>query len=342
MQATPRTQPERSVSIIEVGPRDGLQSEPEVLSTAAKIEFITRAIDAGIRRLEVTSFVHPKRVPQMADAEDVIRGLPQRSDVTYIGLVLNRKGFERAQATGIPEIGMAVVASDTYNQRNQGVPTIESVKAWQDIAKAAKAAGIRANVMISSAFGCPFEGEIPIQKILSLVDQVMEGDPVELGIADSIGVAVPDQVTELLGAVMARRAHTLSFSQYAQHRYRQCPGRLAGGCNIPGCQYRRHRWLSLRASCHGEYSHGRSALHAGPFRCAYRCIPGEDHCHQPVVAGPAWPQHAGDASQGRCLSPDYGEVQGGGCRLTAARPRPELNDSGNTSRDGNPHKAITL
>jgi hydroxymethylglutaryl-CoA lyase len=204
MQATPRTQPERSVSIIEVGPRDGLQSEPEVLSTAAKIEFITRAIDAGIRRLEVTSFVHPKRVPQMADAEDVIRGLPQRSDVTYIGLVLNRKGFERAQATGIPEIGMAVVASDTYNQRNQGVPTIESVKAWQDIAKAAKAAGIRANVMISSAFGCPFEGEIPIQKILSLVDQVMEGDPVELGIADSIGVAVPDQVTELLGAVMAR------------------------------------------------------------------------------------------------------------------------------------------
>ena len=192
------------VSIIEVGPRDGFQSEPEVLPTAVKIEFITRALDAGIRRLEVSSFVHPKRVPQMADAEDVIRGLPAREGVTYIGLVLNRKGFERAQATGIHEIGMAVVASDTYNQRNQGVPTSESVKAWIDIARAARAAGIRANVMISSAFGCPYEGEIPVARILELVDQVMEGEPVELGLADSIGVAVPNQVSDLLGAVMAR------------------------------------------------------------------------------------------------------------------------------------------
>jgi hydroxymethylglutaryl-CoA lyase len=198
------SQQAQHVSIIEVGPRDGLQSEPEVLPTAVKIEFITRALDAGIRRLEVSSFVHPKRVPQMADAEDVIRGLPSREGVTYIGLVLNRKGFERAQATGIHEIGMAVVASDTYNQRNQGVPTSESVKAWIDIARAAKAAGIRANVMISSAFGCPYEGEIPVARILELVDQVMEGEPVELGIADSIGVGVPSQVTDLLGAVMAR------------------------------------------------------------------------------------------------------------------------------------------
>lgn len=198
------SQPARHVAIIEVGPRDGLQSEPEILSTATKIEFIRRAIDAGIRRMEVTSFVHPKRVPQMADAEDVIRGLPRDQGVTYIGLVLNRKGFDRAQATGIPEIGMAVVASDTYNQRNQGVPTSESVKAWVDIARAAKAAGIRANVMVSSAFGCPFEGEIPLKRVLELVDQVMEGDPVELGIADSIGVAVPSQVRDLLGAVRER------------------------------------------------------------------------------------------------------------------------------------------
>jgi hydroxymethylglutaryl-CoA lyase len=198
------SQQAQHVSIIEVGPRDGLQSEPEVLPTAVKIEFITRALDAGIRRLEVSSFVHPKRVPQMADAEEVIRGLPAREGVTYIGLVLNRKGFERAQATGIHEIGMAVVASDTYNQRNQGVPTSESVKAWIDIARAARAAGIRANVMISSAFGCPYEGEIPVARILELVDQVMEGEPVELGLADSIGVAVPRQVTELLAAVKAR------------------------------------------------------------------------------------------------------------------------------------------
>jgi hydroxymethylglutaryl-CoA lyase len=195
------SQPARRVSIIEVGPRDGLQSEPEILPTATKVEFIRRAIDAGIRRMEVTSFVHPKRVPQMADAEAVINALPKRTDVIYIGLVLNRKGFERAQATGIPEIGMAVVASDTYNRRNQGVPTAESVRAWLEIANAAKTVGMRANVMISSAFGCPFEGEVPVRRVLELVDQVMEGEPVELGIADSIGVGVPNQVTDLIGAV---------------------------------------------------------------------------------------------------------------------------------------------
>lgn len=190
-----------AVSIIEVGPRDGLQSEPEILSTSVKLEFIRRAIDAGIRRMEVTSFVHPKRVPQMADAEDVIRGLPDRDDVIYIGLVLNKKGFERARDVNIDEIGMAVVASDTYNQRNQGVPTSESIKAWLEMSAAARAAGMRANVMVSSAFGCPFEGEVPIARILEIVKQVVDGEPVELGIADSIGVAVPTQVTDLLGAV---------------------------------------------------------------------------------------------------------------------------------------------
>jgi len=196
----------KHVSIIEVGPRDGLQSEPEILSTEAKIQFIERAIDAGIRAIEVTSFVHPKRVPQMADAEAVIAGLPKRPDMRYIGLVLNRKGFERARDAGLGEIGMAVVASDTYNQRNQGVPTSESVKAWLEIASQAKAAGMRANVMISSAFGCPFEGEVPLSRVLDLVDQVMEGEPVELGIADSIGVGVPRQVTDMIGAIRERVA----------------------------------------------------------------------------------------------------------------------------------------
>ncbi len=201
------TEVSQKVSIVEVGPRDGLQSEPEILSTDAKIEFIRRAIDAGIRRMEVTSFVHPKRVPQMADAEDVIRGLPDRDDVIFIGLVLNRRGFDRARDVNIDEIGMAVVASDTYNQRNQGVPTSESIKAWLDIAKDAKTAGIRANVMVSSAFGCPFEGEVPLQTVLDIVDQIAEADPVELGIADSIGVAVPNQVTEMIGAIRERVPH---------------------------------------------------------------------------------------------------------------------------------------
>jgi hydroxymethylglutaryl-CoA lyase len=191
----------KQVSIIEVGPRDGLQSEPELLSTDVKLEFIAKAIDAGIRRMEVTSFVHPKRVPQMADAEDVVRGLPQRDDVTYIGLVLNKRGFDRARDVAMDEIGMAVIASETYNQRNNGAAIADSVKAWLEMSAEAKQVGIRANCMVSSAFGCPFEGEVPLQRVLDIVKQIMEGDPVELGFADSIGVGVPSQVTEMIGAV---------------------------------------------------------------------------------------------------------------------------------------------
>lgn len=191
----------RRISIVEVGPRDGLQSEPEVLPVETKVEFIRRAIDAGIRRLEVTSFVNPRRVPQMAGAEELVAALPARDDVTYIGLVLNEKGFVRARDCGIDEVGMVVVASDTYNRRNQGVSSEESIEAWLKIAGEARSAGIRANIMISSAFGCPFEGEVSPQRVIEIAKRVAEAEPVELALADSIGVAVPAQVSELLGRV---------------------------------------------------------------------------------------------------------------------------------------------
>ena len=190
---------DKHVSIVEVGPRDGLQSEPEILPTASKARFIELAIDAGIRRLEVASFVHPKRVPQMADAEDLIAALPDVDGVSYIGLLMNERGLDRALDTKVHEIGMVVVASDTYNQKNQGVPTQDSIDAWLTIGKRAKDNGKIANVMISSAFGCPYEGEVAPQRVVDIARQVMEAGPAELGIADSIGVAVPAQVTELVG-----------------------------------------------------------------------------------------------------------------------------------------------
>jgi len=191
----------KSITIVEVGPRDGLQSEPEILPTDSKVQFIEKAIDAGVRRLEVASFVHPKRVPQMADAEALIEKLPERDDVSYIGLIMNERGLDRALTTRIGEVGMVVVASDTYNRKNQGVGTDESVAAWCSIAKRAQESGLRANVMISSAFGCPYEGEVKVERVVELAKQVIEAGPAELGIADSIGVAVPSQVTDLLGAV---------------------------------------------------------------------------------------------------------------------------------------------
>jgi hydroxymethylglutaryl-CoA lyase len=191
----------KRITLVEVGPRDGLQSEPEILSTDSKLAFINKAIDAGIRRLEVASFVHPKRVPQMADAEALIERLADHDDVSYIGLVMNEKGLDRALETKIGEIGMVVVATDSYNRKNQGVDTDESVRVWGKIAARAEQNGVRANVMISSAFGCPYEGEVKVERIVELAKQVIEAGPAELGIADSIGVAVPNQVSELLGRV---------------------------------------------------------------------------------------------------------------------------------------------
>ncbi len=193
----------RTIEIVEVGPRDGLQNEPTLVSTQDKVALIERAIAAGIRRVEVTSFVNPKRVPQMADAEAVLQALMtnRHPDVRYVGLVLNQKGFERALAAGCNEVGMAVVASNTFNLRNQGVSTEESVEAWLQMARAARAAGIRAQVTVSAAFGCPFEGEIAVARVVEVVKRVAAADPFEIALADTIGVGVPSQVTELVSRV---------------------------------------------------------------------------------------------------------------------------------------------
>ena len=193
----------KRVQIVEVGPRDGLQNEPTALSTATKIEFINRAVAAGLRRIEVASFVNPKKVPQMADAEEVLKALPRRADIVYIGLVLNRRGFERALAAGCNEIGMVVVASDTFNKRNQGVTTEESIAAWLEIGPAARAANIRAQVTISAAFGCPFEGEVPAARVVELARRLAAGGAREIALADTIGVAVPSQVNDLVPRVRA-------------------------------------------------------------------------------------------------------------------------------------------
>ena len=191
----------RLIEIVEVGPRDGLQGEPGVLPTATKIEFIERAIATGVQRVEVASFVDPKRVPQMADAEAVLAGLPRRPGVRYIGLVLNRRGFERAARAGCDEIGMAVVASDTFNRRNQGVTTDESIAAWRDMAAAARHEGILSQVTVSAAFGCPLEGEVPLQRVVDIARRVAEAEPFEIALADTIGAGVPAQVIELIGRV---------------------------------------------------------------------------------------------------------------------------------------------
>ena len=194
---------QHSIEIIDVGPRDGLQNESEILDIGTKVEFIRRLADAGIGRMEAVSFVNPKRVPQMAEAEEVLAALPADDGVTYIGLVLNRRGLDRALDAGCREVNYALVASDTFSQKNQGTTIEQAVDVYEDIAAEAGAAGVRCSLTISTAFGCPFQGEVPPERVVGLVERVAGDDTYEIALADTIGCAVPSQVADLFGSVMA-------------------------------------------------------------------------------------------------------------------------------------------
>ena len=192
----------RPITFLEVGPRDGLQNEKTLVSTADKLELVRRSIDAGARRIEVTSFVNPKRVPQMADAEDVCAGLPEVDGVSYIGLVLNARGAERAIATGaLHELGAVCVATDAFAIANQAQTSDESVVAAKTIVGMAQQAGLKGQATISAAFGCPFEGEVSEDRIVAMALALTQAQPIEIALADTIGVADPAHVSRLVRRV---------------------------------------------------------------------------------------------------------------------------------------------
>ncbi len=186
-----------SVEIVEVGPRDGLQNEAQPVSTEDKLRLINRAVSAGIRRLEIASFVHPKRVPQMADAEEVVAKAPRSEDVTYIGLVMNRRGAERALDTSIDELGAITLCSDTFAQKNQGQTARETLDVASELIRLANTEGRAATVTIGSAFGCPFEGEIAEADVIEFAQRLAEAGPREIALADTIGVGDPWRVGSL-------------------------------------------------------------------------------------------------------------------------------------------------
>ncbi len=196
----------KSIEMVEVGARDGLQNEPEQIATKTKIALIERMIAAGSRRIEVASFVHPKWVPQMADAEAVVAGLPSRDDVTYIGLVLNKRGLLRALATrtdktGIDEVGCVAVASDGFGEKNQGMDWVTSVETVRDICRLAQAEGMAVQATISVSWGDPFDGVVPMDRVVEIARRIADEKPKEIALADTIGVAVPSRVSELFARV---------------------------------------------------------------------------------------------------------------------------------------------
>jgi isopropylmalate/homocitrate/citramalate synthase len=191
----------RRLVIVEVSPRDGLQNEPVVLSTAAKVELIRRLVAAGARRIEAVSFAHPRLVPAMADAEAVMAAVPRADGLAYAGLVLNRRGLDRAVATGVDEVNVVVGVSDTFSRRNQNLSTDEAIRMAEDVAAAARSRGLFASLTLATAFGCPFEGEVPQDRVVELARRGAGAGFDELCLADTIGVGTPDRVRELTARV---------------------------------------------------------------------------------------------------------------------------------------------
>ncbi|MFM1652038.1 hydroxymethylglutaryl-CoA lyase [Brevibacillus sp. B_LB10_24] len=190
------------VQIIEVGPRDGLQNEAEFVPTEKKLELIDKLLDAGITRMEATSFVHPKKVPQMSDASDIMRKLQGYKNVSLGALVPNRKGFERASEQRIDEVNWVTAASQTFNARNINQSIEENFEAFTQLVPLMKEAGVKIRFSIATSFGCPFEGKVDEDKVLSLALAAFKAGADEVGLADTIGIAVPDHVYSLCSKVL--------------------------------------------------------------------------------------------------------------------------------------------
>ena len=191
------------VEIVDVGPRDGLQNEDKTLAPEVRAELCDRLAAAGLPRVEAASFVNPKRVPQMAGAEQVMDRLNRHDGTVYAGLVLNERGYERAVEAGVDEVRYAFPVTGTFARKNQNTTVEDAVALAERLTERARLDGIRVSITLSAAFGDPFEGKVEPRHVLTIAERVAEAHPDEVVLADTIGVGVPTQVRELVGGVSA-------------------------------------------------------------------------------------------------------------------------------------------
>jgi hydroxymethylglutaryl-CoA lyase len=193
-----------TIRIVEVGLRDGLQNEAAVLPTEVKRDLAERLIEAGLTQLEVTSFVHPRWVPQLADAEQLARELPSREAVVYRALVPNRRGLERALATPIHEFAVFMSASETHNRKNINKSIDETYPVLAEVVELARKHGKRVRGYVSTVFGCPYEGNVPVDQVARVCEKMFEMGVYEVSLGDTIGVAAPREVKNVLKMLLAR------------------------------------------------------------------------------------------------------------------------------------------
>jgi hydroxymethylglutaryl-CoA lyase len=191
-------------TIYEVGPRDGLQNEARQVPTAEKIRFIDSLVAAGIRDIEITSFVSPKWIPQLGDAVEVARGVRRPAGVRMSALVPNRRGFDTALAAGMKEIAVFMSASETHNKKNVNKTIADTLAAFDDVVPHARAAGVTVRAYLSTVFGCPYEGDVDPEVVVALTGQLRDLGVYQVSISDTIGVANPRQVEDVLGRVLAK------------------------------------------------------------------------------------------------------------------------------------------
>jgi hydroxymethylglutaryl-CoA lyase len=196
----------KQVTIVEVGPRDGLQNERASISTADKIAFVNRLSDAGLPVIEVSAFVSPTWVPQMADASEVFARITRRPTTRYSALVPNLQGLERALAANVHEIAVFVAASETFSRKNINQGIEDSLATSAEVSSQARAAGLRVRGYLSTAFGCPFEGVVPPERVAQIASRLIDLGVFEVSVSDTIGIAHPGQVPVVLDAVLARVA----------------------------------------------------------------------------------------------------------------------------------------
>jgi hydroxymethylglutaryl-CoA lyase len=192
------------VRIVEVGPRDGLQNEPQTVPTAVKLEFIGLLADAGLKAIEATAFVSPKWVPQMADHAELMGALGRRAGVSYPVLVPNLRGFEAALESGAREVAVFAAASETFSQRNINCSIAESLERFAPVFSAAKAADVRVRGYVSCVLGCPYEGAIDSARVADVAERLFEAGSYEISLGDTIGVGTPNRTKEMLAAVSER------------------------------------------------------------------------------------------------------------------------------------------
>jgi isopropylmalate/homocitrate/citramalate synthase len=192
------------VRIVEVGPRDGLQNEHAAIGTADKIGFVNRLTEAGLTSIEVSAFVSPKWVPQMADAAEVFAAITRRAGVRYSALVPNAAGLDRAQAAGVTEVAIFAAASETFSKRNINQTIAESLTTYRAVAARASQLGMKVRAYVSTAFGCPFEGAIAPARVAEVSAALIEMGAFEVAVSDTIGIAHPGQVPPVVGAVAGR------------------------------------------------------------------------------------------------------------------------------------------